>query len=80
MHRCGGRRRTSAATPAATSSRAARARRSADLHQRRIAAIAGITDADAQLLDQALGIKPVRDLGSKYFAAAGVLVALSRHV
>lgn len=46
-----------------------------------VAAISGITDADAQLLDQALGIKTVRDLGSnKYFAAAGVLVALARHV
>ena len=42
------------------------------------AALAGVTDADAQLLDQAFGIKTVRDLGAnKYFAFAGVLVALS---
>ena len=42
------------------------------------AALAGVTDADAQLLDQAFGIKTVRDLGAnKYFALAGVLVALS---
>jgi hypothetical protein len=41
------------------------------------AALAGVTDADAQLLDQAFGIKTVRDLGAnKYFAFAGVLVAL----
>jgi hypothetical protein len=42
------------------------------------AALAGVTDADAQLLDQAFGIKTVRDLGAnKHFALAGVLVALS---
>jgi hypothetical protein len=42
------------------------------------AALAGVTDNDAQLLDQAFGIKTVRDLGAnKYFALAGVLVALS---
>ncbi len=42
------------------------------------AALAGVTDKDAELLDQAFGIKTVRDLGSnKYFALAGVLVALS---
>lgn len=42
------------------------------------AALAGVTDKDAELLQQALGIKTVRDLGSnKHFAFAGVLVALS---
>jgi hypothetical protein len=40
--------------------------------------LGGVTDADAQLLDQAFGIKTERDLGaSKYFAFPGVLVALS---
>ncbi|HEX2308088.1 MAG TPA: hypothetical protein VHI14_07210 [Jatrophihabitantaceae bacterium] len=42
------------------------------------AALAGVSDNDAQLLDHAFGIKTVRDLGAnKYFALAGVLVALS---
>ena len=42
------------------------------------AAPAGISDSDAQLLDQAFGIKTVRDLGAnKYFALAAVLLALS---
>lgn len=40
-------------------------------------ALAGLTDKHNELLAQ-LGIKTVRDLGSnKFFAAAGVLVALS---
>ena len=42
-------------------------------------ALAGLTDKHAELL-AGLGIKTVRDLGSnKYFAVAGVLVALSNH-
>lgn len=42
------------------------------------AALAGVTDNDAKLLNDALGIKTVRDLGSnKHFALAGVLVALA---
>lgn len=41
------------------------------------AALAGVTDDDAKRLDEAFGIKTVRDFGSnKYFALAGVLVAL----
>ncbi|WP_125611086.1 hypothetical protein [Specibacter cremeus] len=41
------------------------------------AALAGITDATAAALQQALGVKTIRELGSnKYFAVAGVLVAL----
>jgi hypothetical protein len=41
-------------------------------------ALAGVTDKDAALLKEALGIETVRDLGSnKHFALAGVLVALS---
>ncbi len=41
------------------------------------AALAGVSDADAQHLRDAFGIKTVRDFGSnKYFALAGVLVAL----
>ena len=41
-------------------------------------ALAGVTTSDDELLQQALGIKTVRDLGSnKHFALAGVLVALS---
>lgn len=42
-----------------------------------VAALAGVTDADAEHLAAAFNIKTVRDLGSnKYFAMAGVLVAL----
>lgn len=41
------------------------------------AALAGITDAKAAALKELLGIKTIRELGSnKYFATAGVLVAL----
>jgi len=40
-------------------------------------ALAGLTDKHSELLAE-LGIKTVRDLGSnKYFATAGVLVALA---
>jgi hypothetical protein len=40
-------------------------------------ALAGVTEADDQALRENLGIKTIRDLGSnKYFAVAGVLVAL----
>ncbi|MHA7288840.1 hypothetical protein ACX80V_04230 [Arthrobacter sp. MDT3-24] len=43
-------------------------------------ALAGLTDEHAEVL-AGLGIKTVRELGSnKYFALAGVLVALSNHV
>jgi hypothetical protein len=43
-----------------------------------VSALAGVTDKDGELLQQAFGIKTVRDLGSnKHFALAGVLVALS---
>lgn len=42
-------------------------------------ALSGLTERHDELLSQ-LGIKTVRDLGSnKYFATAGVLVALSGH-
>ena len=41
-------------------------------------ALAGVTEADDKALQENLGIKTIRDLGSnKYFAIAGVLVALS---
>ena len=41
------------------------------------AALAGITDEKAAALKEVLGIKTIRELGSnKYFAIAGVLVAL----
>jgi hypothetical protein len=43
-----------------------------------VAALAGVSDGDAEHLSAAFGIKTVRDLGSnKYFAAAAALVALS---
>ncbi|QHK20914.1 hypothetical protein GU243_15665 [Pseudarthrobacter psychrotolerans] len=43
-------------------------------------ALAGLTDKHNEVL-ASMGIKTVRDLGSnKYFAMAGVLVALSKHV
>lgn len=42
------------------------------------AALAGVTDNDAQLLQQAFGIKTVADLGrNKYFRAAQALVTLN---
>jgi hypothetical protein len=42
-------------------------------------ALAGLSDKHAELL-AGMGIKTVRDLGSnKYFAVAGVLVALANH-
>ena len=45
-----------------------------------VSALAGVTDADAEKLEAAFGIKTVRDLGSnRYFATAGVLVALANH-
>ncbi len=41
-------------------------------------ALAGLTEADDAALKDNMGIKTIRDLGSnKYFALAGVLVALS---
>lgn len=41
-------------------------------------ALAGLTPAHDEVLAGKLGIKTIRDLGSnKYFALAGVLVALS---
>ncbi|WP_237762624.1 hypothetical protein [Arthrobacter sp. ERGS1:01] len=40
-------------------------------------ALAGITEAKAKALHDLLGVKTIRDLGSnKFFAIAGVLVAL----
>jgi hypothetical protein len=46
-----------------------------------VSALAGVSDSDAEHLAAAFGIKTVRDLGSnKYFAVAGVLVALSGKV
>jgi hypothetical protein len=45
-----------------------------------VAALAGVSDGDAEHLSTAFGIKTVRDLGNnKYFAAAAALVALSGH-
>jgi hypothetical protein len=45
-----------------------------------VSALAGVTDKDAEHLAAAFNIKTVRDLGSnKYFAVAGVLVALNGH-
>ncbi len=42
-----------------------------------VAALAGVSEGDAEKLDAAFGIKTVRDLGtSKYFALAAALVAL----
>jgi hypothetical protein len=41
------------------------------------AALAGVTDKDAELLSQAFSIKTVRQLGAnKYFGVAAALVAL----
>lgn len=46
-----------------------------------VSALAGVTESDAQHLKDAFGINTVRELGrNKYFALAGVLVALAGHV
>jgi hypothetical protein len=46
-----------------------------------VAAIAGVSEGDAELLQQAFNIKTVRDLGTnKYFSAAAALVALNGSV
>ena len=43
-----------------------------------VAALAGVTDADAKLLQEAFNIKTVGDLGrNKYFRAAAALVDLA---
>jgi hypothetical protein len=43
-----------------------------------VAALAGVSDGDAQLLQQAFGIKTVGDLGrNKYFRTAAALVDLA---
>ena len=45
-----------------------------------VAALAGVSDGDAEHLAAAFGIKTVRDLGTnKYFSLAHALVALSKH-
>lgn len=45
-----------------------------------VAALAGVSDGDAEHLAAAFGIKTVRDLGTnKYFTLAHALVALSSH-
>jgi len=45
-----------------------------------VSALAGVSEADAEKLREAFGIKTVHDLGTnKYFATADVLVALSNH-
>jgi len=42
-----------------------------------VSALAGVTDADAELLQKAFNIKTVKDLGtSKYFIWANAMVAL----
>ncbi len=45
-----------------------------------VAALAGVSDGDAEHLAAAFGIRTVRDLGTnKYFPLAHALVALSTH-
>ncbi len=45
-----------------------------------VAALAGVSDGDAEHLAAAFGIRTVRDLGTnKYFVLAYALVALSTH-
>ena len=45
-----------------------------------VTALAGVSDGDATRLREAFNIRTVRDLGTnRYFAAAGVLVALAKH-
>ncbi len=43
------------------------------------AALAGVTDADAEALQKAFGIKTIRQMGNnKFFAFAAALVALEK--
>ena len=43
------------------------------------AALAGVTDDDAKLLEEAFGIKTVRQLGeNKFFAVAAALAAVEK--
>lgn len=45
-----------------------------------VAALAGVSDGDAEHLAAAFGIRTVRDLGNnRYFALAQALVALGSH-
>ncbi|MGX7829625.1 hypothetical protein ACTG9Q_31505 [Actinokineospora sp. 24-640] len=45
-----------------------------------VAALSGVSNADAQKLDAAFGIKTVRDLGTnKYFRLAATLTDLHTH-
>jgi hypothetical protein len=45
-----------------------------------VAALAGVSDGDAEHLAAAFGIRTVRDMGNnKYFAVAQALVALGSH-
>jgi hypothetical protein len=45
-----------------------------------VAALAGVSEGDAEHLSAAFGIKTVRDLGTnKYFTLAQALVALASH-
>lgn len=45
-----------------------------------VAALAGVSDGDAEHLAAAFGIKTVRDMGTnKYFALAHALVEMSGH-
>jgi len=45
-----------------------------------VAALAGVSEGDAEHLAAAFGVRTVRDLGTnKYFALAHALVALSKH-
>ncbi len=45
-----------------------------------VAALAGVSDGDADHLAAAFGIKTVRDLGNnKYFTVAQALIALGAH-
>jgi hypothetical protein len=42
-----------------------------------VAALSGVSDADAKKLEEAFGIKTIRDLGTnKYFVRAQAMVAL----
>ena len=52
----------------------------AELLDASVAALAGVSDGDAEHLAAAFGIKTVRDLGSnKHFTLAQALVALGAH-
>jgi hypothetical protein len=45
-----------------------------------VSALEGVSDGDAKLLEQALGIKTIRDLGTNKFFRAAMAIAIAAEV